>query len=652
MIGDIVKNQTPVSHYQPSKEVADFTSYVRKDYSHGNEILHRSWTELNNRSIVDDQDRGRRTFNAFVDEEIEDPATAWQWRGTRSKARNQAIALHAQLTAGYIVPNFMAQNDSDEEDMDFSEMMRDTVEWMVNNSNYKDSFLQATMGMLVNPVTFMGAEYANVFQTIKTKLDTGKYIKEEVIDEVLSGFNAPVYGATDVLISNAYEQNIQKHRYSITRRYIEYGEAHAKYHNHENWQYVQPGVRSLYSDDDGLFYDNKDDDHPSMVEEVKYKNRRDDTEVCFLNGIYFGDADVEANPIRHRDNKGAPKYNVVPFGYQRVNEHFFYYKSLMNSQYWDNQLLDAQYQIGMNRAFLDANMPIAISGTDKVDSDVIFPSSVVSFEDPNTKIAPLLPQANTAAMFQAMDKVENSLEESSISGTTAGQLPQASQKATSVAIANKHAETMLQGVGKTLAQSIVQFGDLMKDISIQHLVVPQVDEILGGGIRLKYKTLSLQKKMVNGKEVSKVLRFDESLLGTELTAKQKKMKAMALLEETNYPNGNREIYLVNPEMFSRFRYLTVIEPEKMFPENEEYQQAIMSQIYAQFADNPFISLEALTRKSLYKTFRSETEELMKEEGEGEQQVPEAPGQTQFGQQAQNSATATSVPSAGRVWYYQ
>jgi len=470
----------------------------------------------------------------------------------------------------------------------------------------------------------------------------------EVIDEVLSGFQAPVYNATDIIISNAYEQNIQKHRKIFKKRFIEYSEAEAKYGRHENWHYVKPGTNAVFSDSDGAFYDIYDQDHPSMVEEIISLSRRNDSEVAYVGGIYTGSMEsVDWNPVRHRDNKNAPKYNVVPFGYQRVNEHFYFYKSLMNTQYWDNQLLDAQYQIGMNRAFLDANMPVAISGADQVDSDVIFPSAVVSFEDPNTKVVPLLPQANLGGIFSAMAKTEESMNESGVSQTTSGQLPQASQKATSVSIANKNAEVMLQGVGKTLAESVVQYGDLMKDIAINHLVVPQVDEILGENARLKYKTLTLNNKVVNGREVSKVIRFDESLLGREMTEKQKKRQSMDLLQESGYPNLKKHIYRVNPELFSRFKYLTRVDPEKMFPENEEYKQAIMSQIYGQMADNPFISLEELTRKTLYATFRSETEELMKKEEE--QVAPAAPveaGQTQFGQQAQNTATATATPMVG------
>lgn len=648
MIGEVYKN-TPVSLYQPIKEVADLTSYIKRDYARGDDILHRNWVELNNRSVIDDQDRGRRTFNAFVDESVEDPSTAWQWRGTRSKARNQAIAMHAQLTSGYIIPMFMAQNDDDEEDVDFSEMMRDAVEWMVNNSSYKESFIQAAMGMLVNPVTFLGAEYCEVFQKIKERKEDGTIIEKEVLDEILSGFQAPVYGADEILISNAYEQNIQKQRFIIKKRYIEFQEAQAKYGTHANWVFVQPGVKAIYSEDSGAFYDVKDDDHPHLVEEVIYMNRRDDSEIPLVNGVYMGDEDVNANPIKHRDNRNAPKYNVIPFGYQRINEHFFYYKSLMAAQYWDNQLLDAQYQIGMNRAFLDANMPIAISGTDKVDTDVIFPSAVVAFEDPNTKATPLLPQANLAGIFSAMDRVENSMNESSISAVTAGQLPQASQKATSVAIAQRNAETMLKGVGRNLAIAVVQYGDLMKDIVISHVVVPQIDELSGPTERLKYRTLILNSKVIDGKEMSKVIRFEDTFLGTQYTERDKMMMRMKLLEEVGYPKNKKHIYLVNPALFSRFRYLTRVEPERMFPENEEFKQAVMSQIYAQFANNPYVELESLTRKTLYPFFRSETEELMKEPEESEMaQEGEAPPQTTFGQQAQNRATDNAIPGVGRV----
>lgn len=639
MIDSVYKN-SKVSLYQPSKEVADITSVVKKDYAIGHEILSRSWVELNNRSVIEDKNRGQRTFNAFVDESIEDPATAWQWRGTRSKARNKAIQMHAFMTAGYIIPNFVAQNDDDEEDRDFSDLMQDSVEWMIHNSSYKASFLQAAMGMLVNPVTYLSAEYCEVYQTIKEKTEQG-INKTEILDEVLSGFNAPVYGAEQILISNAFEQNIQRHRFNIKRRFIEWGEAKAKYQDHEDVDFVQPGVRSIYSDTDGLFYDIKDDDHPHLVEEVIYCNRRDDTEIPYLNGIYMGDANVNENPIKHRDNRNAPKYNVVPFGYQRINEHFFFYKSLMNANYWDNALLDEQYRLGMNRAFLDTNMPVAVTGHDGDLSDIVFPSSVASFASPDVKIQPMLPAANLGNIFNAMQMTENSIEEASLSSTSGGQLPDADQKATAIAVAQRNAETIIKGVGANLALSMVQYGELMSDIILQHITAPQVDEIAGENVRLKYRTLVLKNKVVDGREVSKVLRFDESLLGREMTQEEQDDRALELLEETGYPKTESAIYLINPELFSRRRYLTRIEPERMFPQNDEYRQALLMQFYQQFQMNPYISLEALTRKTTYSFFRSETDEIMADEEQVENAMQAQQPQSPLAAQTMSKALASS-----------
>ena len=611
MIGDLSRN-TPVSAYQPSKEVCDFTAVVRKDFSTGVDIITKPYVELNDLSVIDRMNRDQRTFNAFVDESYEDPNEAWKWRGTRSKARNKAIAMHGRLTAGYIVPMFMAQNNNDEEDRDFSDAMRDIVEWMGNNSNYKSSFLMTAMGMLVNPVTYLGAEYAQVFQTIKEKTETG-YTKKEILDEVLSGFNAPVYSADQILINNAYEQNIQRQKCIIKRRYIDYSEAEAKYGNHENWGYVQAGLKSVYSESEGLFYDIKDDDHPSLVEEATILYRRDDTEVCFIGGIYMGADNIDDNPIRHRDNRGAPKYNVTPFGYQRVNEHYFYYKSLMNSQYWDNLLLDAQYEVGMNRIFLDANMPVAVSGVDNIDGDIIFPSAVTAFSNPDAKVQAMLPSANIGNLFSGMAAVESSMEESSVSGLSAGQLPDANQKATALNIAESNAKTQLEGVGKTLAESVVQFGSLMADIALQHLTIAEVEEIIGDSSKLKYRSFILKDKLVGGKNVSKIIRFDESLLGAEMTEEEKKRASLKLLEDSNYPENTKSIYRINPELFSRMKYLCVVEAERMFPKNEAFMQAMYLQLQQQFQQNPFVSLEALTRKTLYQFFRGETDDIMQKQ---------------------------------------
>ena len=600
------------SAYQVSPDVAEFTSIVQKDYARGDEILNKPSTELNNRSVIDDMNRGQRMFNAFVDEDIEDPAEAWKWRGTRSMARNKGIGMHAQLTAAMLIPGFSAQNEQDEIDRDFSNVMRDIVEWMTlpQNSDYQSSFVSLVIGMIESPVVYLGAEYREVMQKIKERTEQG-YTTKEVLDEVLSGYKAPVFSADQILISNAYERNIQKHRFIVKRRYIEYGEAEALYSEHENWVFVQPGIKSIYADE-GLFYDVKDDDHPQLVAEEIYLNRRDDTEVCFLNGIYMGASNVDANPIRHRDNRGTPKYNVIPFGYHRIGQHYFYYKSMMNAVGWDNLLYDAMSEVIMNNAILEQDPPTAVSGSDKVDTDINFPGAVVAFADKDTRAQAIFPPKNFAVGFQALMATKDSIDDATLSDTQMGQLPQAEQKAYTVAQAQANAKKMLAGTAKSLAESVTAYGPLMADIALNHLTVPQIDEITGGGTRMKYRKFILEKQMMDGKEVSKEILFDEALIGKELSKKEVEGRSLKLLTEIGYPDHKKHVFVVNPHLFSKLRYLCRIDPEEMFPKSAETMQAMLVSLYQLLAADPYIEAEPLRRELLNSYFRGRADDFMKE----------------------------------------
>lgn len=636
MIGEILESNKTYSAYQPSPDVAELTKNVKQDYTLGDTILTSPWTELNGYSIIDDANKGQKMFNAFVDESSEDATQAWKWKGTRSIARNKGIAMHAQLTVNYLIPLFIAQNDNDEIDRDFSEVMRDIIEWMAlpTNSDYQSSFLQVTFGMMENPITYLGAEFYEVYQTIREQTEKG-YEKKEVLDEVLSGFKAPVYGPSEVLLTNAYERNIQKQRAIIKRRWIDYSEAKALYGDHENWEYVRPGYSSVCSEE-GLFYDIKDDEHPYMVEEVTWLNRREDAEVCFLGGVYVGDSNVENNPIRHRDNRGTPKYNVVPFGYMRIGEHFAYYKSMMNSLRWDNDLYDAMSEIIMNNALLEQDPPTAVFGTDKVDSTLNFPGAIAAFEDAESKVTPIFPPKNFVAGFQALRETEKSIQEGSVNETLSGQLPDASQKAFNVAQAQQNAQKLISAVHKSLGESITLYGDLMKDIALNHITVPQVEELVGDKMKTKYRTLVLQGKQMNERTVDKRLVFESGLIGREMTPEQVRKANLNLYSKTRDKNA---VVIINPELFAKFKFYSKIDIQEMFAKNQQYWQALLSQLAAQLANNPYINQEALTRKLVHAFFQSEGEDLINAQP---QQQAFATPETQLGRQAVGKQLSTSL----------
>src|SRR3546814_1362058 len=78
------------------------------------------------------------------------------------------------------------------------------------------------------------------------------------------------------------------------------------------------------------------------------------------------------------------------------------------------------------------------------------------------------------------------------------------QKATAIIVAERNAKTMLQGVGKTLAESMVQYGGLMADIFVNQYSVPAVEEMLGDEVKLKYRR-SEERRV--GKECVSTCRY-------------------------------------------------------------------------------------------------------------------------------------------------
>ena len=614
-----------VSLYQPPAEIQELTKYAKEDYATGHEILTRAWPELNDLSVVERDNRDKKTFNAFVDENVDDPKEAWKWRGTRSMARNRALAMHAHLTSGFMFPMVGAQDQNNDEDRGVGDFMRDMLLWMGDNSDYRPSFLQVTMGILTSPVNYLGAEYAQVMQKVKVKTDNG-YTTQEVLDEELSGFRAPVYSCSDVLITNAYQQNIQRQSCVIKQKWLSFADAQKKYGNHENFDFVQKGVNSVFNEEDGLFYDVKDPDNSDLIKETIFMWRSEDKEIPFLGGVYVGDDNVEWNPMTHRDNFNNPKYDVIPFGYHRISEHFFYYKSLMNSLYWDDMLIDAMYENVMNGEFIKQNPPIAITGEDDVQTSVMFPGAQFVTANKDTKVQSILP-VDTSRGYQAMQMIEKSIEEGSISDTQMGQLPPASQKAFSVAKADQNAKTILKGVGQSLGISIVQYGKLMVDIAIRHLSTAQIEEIAGGAKRLKYRQFVLPA-VSKGQNITKVLRFGEDLIGREMSKEQKKMYGVKLFQEGG---EEKSIAVINPALAAKMKYLIRIDPETMFAENREYTQQLMGQMYTLLRQDPLIDAETLVRKMMYSFFRSEGDELMAEKSDIEKIMQMNPMNPQKGE---------------------
>ena len=145
------------------------------------------------------------------------------------------------------------------------------------------------------------------------------------------------------------------------------------------------------------------------------------------------------------------------------------------------------------------------------------------------------------------------------------------------------------------------------------------------------------------------------MLGMSMTSEEIDRENLKMLKKSGYPNNKQTLYRMNPELFAKYKYLVNVEPERMFPRNEEYMQAIYSQLYAQLRADPLIEGEELLRKVLYAFFRGDGEDLIKKQQPQEleqmtRMLGGKPSETVMGKQAQNKTSANALAGVGLAQY--
>ncbi len=594
MIDQLLRNErgdiaNGISAYQPSSEEQDLCLLVKKAYQAGETIQNTPYKEFNNKTLIERTNEDQRAWLSWTPEPFEGEDD-WRWNGVRPITRNKVIATAAHLTAQLLIPNVFAQNDDDEEDKAAANVMRELLEYNIKRSNYETAFLYGVIGALVNPVVYFKVDFTQAYQEIWGADGD----KEKVVDDIFSGFQSSLMGPEEVLIENAYQFDLQKQDWIIEKKgYISYGQAEALYGEYDNFQHVMPGVKRIINDD-GIFYD-VEDVNDSMVEYVCYKNRRKDQEIHFLGGVYMGNPNTEYNPFVHRTNKNKPRYNLAKVGYEPIDTmRFFYYKSLVAKMSNDQDAADQQWAMFFDASTLATYPPTITMGAGKLDRSVIAPATTTEIGKDAT-VTPLN-IANPGIALQALREAERSLEESSVSNQMLGMEGDVEKTRGESVLLQQNAESNLGLATKMIAAMVRQVGDLMVDDIIRYQSISEMSELTG---KETYKTFLVDGKVKGGKEKTSYIRFTDRFMGKEMDQREMDMYEYKLLEEAG---DDKEIYEVNPYLFSRLQYLITIDADKMMQRNDAFERAFKLETYDRAIMNPLVQQDPEAQLKITRDF--------------------------------------------------
>lgn len=626
------------SNYQPSKAVRERTVEVMRDFTLARTIQQRAYSEFNDMSLIERQNKDQKSFNAYVPAKSTDPDEAWKSNAIRPIVRNRIISIAAHVTGALIYPQIFAQNDQDEEDKDAASVMRDLMEWAAEQSNYAKTFVYAVIAALVNPAAIIHTEYAEHYRTVKEVLETGKWKEAKILDEEFSGFQDTVVPLDELFIGDIYQSDIQKQPFLIWRRAIDYSTACAKYYDNTIFnEYVKPGLQLIFDAESNMFYEQYDRDlEERLVEEVIYWNRKADLRLVFVNGVLLTDVD-QPNPRKDK------KYPLIKFGYELFDEgKFFYYRSLANKLSKDEESVNTLYRAIIDGSLLK-NMPASIViGGEDVSSSVTTPGTVTRFEDPNTKYMPINMGIDLNAGIAGLTKVEASISESSQDVLQSGQAVQGAQTAFEISRLEQNARVMLGLFAKMIGFGIKDYGLLKMNDIVQFMTIGEMSEVAN---EMKYKSFLIPEKNVGGRKKTRKISFDASLpmYTTEEDTMQKSYK---LLDEEGGLESEKEIYLVNPTIFRALKFKVVVRPDAITPPSDALKKALALEEYDRAVQNPLADQEAVYKDLLLGQYEATRDNVDKYVMKQQQPMPgqmlgENPLSKLFGngQQGQNNMVA-------------
>ena len=325
-------------------------------------------------------------------------------------------------------------------------------------------------------------------------------------------------------------------------------------------------------------------------------------QVCYINGIYFGEKDIEANRMKHRDQEDRPKYPLVKFGSEPIDEkRFYFYKSIASKMMQDYKLANRTYQITVDTATLGLKPPIGVAGEEKLETDIYFPGASVNVGK-DTKFTQF-PVGNEASGYNLLSYIDSQINESTQDPFRQGVGTNLPNTAFQQAQLTQNAKIQLGLIGKMIIQMIKDLGNLMIDDIIHHETVADVEELLAGSPRLKFRTFLIPNQKGEGKTLTREIRFSDELIGKHVSEEDMMKRKQKLFEEEGGDTGKKRIFLVNPSLFRKLKFMIVVDADTLLPKNEAFENAMKLDGYAKAIVNPLIqgdadAMEAVTRDLL------------------------------------------------------
>lgn len=573
--------QAEISVYNPTEDELQVRALVLRHFILGTVNSYTPRVEFNDLSLIARDQYDQMSFNTYQPNNGEawegNPQAAWRSRAIRPVVRNKCMSIAAHATARLIFPKIFSFNDDSDEQEDAAKVMEALMEYSGDVSNYAFTALMRVITSLSSPASIGYTQYGEVMRTVKTEKGTdGKWKTKQMADEAYPCFMDTIVPVDQLLIENFFEPDIQRQGFLIWRKVYSFSEAQTKYgQTYDNFKYVTPGVQTIYDDANRTFYYVYD---PNMrqedVEEVIYWNKNLDLKIILVNGVMLTDCD---NPNPRQDKL----YPFDKFGYEPINNRFFYYKSLAFKLQHDADIVNTLYQMVIDGTYLSIFKPMVNVGGEIIASDVIIPGAVTTLSDPNADLRAINVGSDLKSGLETLSVVENSINESSQEPIQQGQAGPGGTTAYEISQIEQNANTVLGLFLQMISKHVKDFGKLRLGDIIQYLTLPEV-MMIDDNPELIYKNFFLKAKG-KGTTMNRKVEFNKDM-PDQVTEDDHLKRSYDILQQED--QKGMEIYKVNPELFRNLKYMITISPDILNPRSSDLERAFATEEFDRMIMHP------------------------------------------------------------------
>ncbi len=581
--------QPEISLYTQTDKEKDVRAMILKHFVLSTVNMYTPRVEFNDLSLVSRDQCDAMAFNTYQPNNGQgyegSPQSEWRSRAIRPVVRNKCMSIAAHATARLLFPKIYSYNDNSDEQAEAAKVMEDLMEWSGEISNYAYTALTRVITAMSSPASIGYTEYGEVTRLVKVEKSGDRWTEKRIRDEAYPCFMDVVVPVTQFYIENIFEPDIQKQGFVIWRKVYSFSAAQAKYNGvYDNFQHVRPGVQTIYDDANRTFYYVYD---PNMrqedVEEIMYWNKNLDLKIIMVNGVMLTEHD---NPNPRQDKL----YPFDKFGYELINDHFFYYKSLSFKLQHDAEIVNTLYQMVIDGTYLAIFKPMVNVGGEIIASDVIVPGAVTTLSSPDADLRAINVGSDLKSGLETLSVVEKSINESSQEPLQSGQDSNGGgTTAYEISRLEQNANTVLGLFIQMIAKHVRDFGKLRLGDIVQYLTLPEVSDITGDA-ELTYKTFFMK-----GKDKNKKILFD----GNQPTEYSNEDYLSASLDvKSEEGQKGMEISKVNPIMLRELKYMITVSPDVLNPRSSDLERAYNLEDFDRMVMHPEIFDPEETGKSL------------------------------------------------------